>query len=124
MGSDPITREFTPQEDFEIIYGPEPMDTPGFTLFNDDPITEATPNCNEVVTGADPITNCNENVKGSDPIIHICRNCSHEYTEGDRYCRYCGAPLGEPWKVQEVFEDIYGPEPTDRLILDHDLTDY
>ena len=57
MGSDPITREFTPQENFEIIYGPEPMDTPGFTLFNDDPITEATPNCNEVVKGSDPITN-------------------------------------------------------------------
>ena len=113
MGSDPITREFTPQENFEVIYGPEPMDTPGFTLFNDDPITEATPNCNEVVKGSDPITNCNEVVKGSDPITHICRNCSHEYTEGDRYCRYCGAPLGEPWKVQEVFEDIYGPEPTD-----------
>ena len=29
--------------------------------------------------------------------------------------------------IKEVFEDIYGPEPTDRLdrlILDHDLTDY
>ena len=71
-------------------------------VMGSDPFTEmlqAPPKRNEVVMGSDPIT--------------ICRNCSHEYTEGDTYCRYCGAPLGEPWKVREDFEVIYGPEPTD-----------
>ena len=29
--------------------------------------------------------------------------------EGDKYCRYCGAPLGVPDFVDELFACLYGP---------------
>lgn len=45
----------------------------------------------------------------------VCANCKQEYIEGDRYCRYCGAPLGKPEFIEDDLECIYGPEPTERL---------
>ena len=37
----------------------------------------------------------------------VCANCKNSYREGDKYCRYCGAPLGN-------FACIYGPPPVER----------
>ena len=39
----------------------------------------------------------------------ICANCKSRYIEGDKYCRYCGAPNGSPEYIQETFASIYGP---------------
>ncbi len=45
----------------------------------------------------------------------ICGNCRHDWVEGDRYCRYCGAPVGIPRFVPEgPMPCIYGPEPVPR----------
>ena len=44
----------------------------------------------------------------------ICRNCKNSWREGDKYCRYCGAPLDYPdYKIKE-FYTIYGPRPVRR----------
>ena len=48
------------------------------------------------------------------PMRKVCANCSGSYIEGDRYCRFCGAPMGEPAFIPEVFACIYGPEPLSR----------
>ncbi len=45
----------------------------------------------------------------------VCANCKQTYIKGDKYCRYCGAPLGDPVYIQEVFACIYGPEPVERV---------
>ncbi|MBR6955173.1 MAG: hypothetical protein IKH77_09110 [Clostridia bacterium] len=45
----------------------------------------------------------------------ICGNCGHDWREGDRYCRLCGAPMGNPKIVPDApMECIYGPRPIDR----------
>ncbi len=44
----------------------------------------------------------------------ICMNCQNTWREGDKYCRYCGAPMNQPgYKVRE-FYIIYGPMPVRR----------
>lgn len=45
----------------------------------------------------------------------VCSNCKNEYIEGDRYCRYCGAPMGKPDYIEDDWPCIYGPPPTERL---------
>ncbi len=44
----------------------------------------------------------------------VCANCRQTYIEGDKYCRFCGAPMGEPKYIEENFECIYGPPPVRR----------
>ncbi len=46
--------------------------------------------------------------------IKVCANCNKRYIEGDRFCRYCGAPYGRPKFIEERFEVIYGPRPITR----------
>lgn len=41
----------------------------------------------------------------------VCTNCHQNYTEGDKYCRFCGAPMGKPDYINEWFPCIYGPNP-------------
>lgn len=44
----------------------------------------------------------------------VCANCKNEYIRGDKYCRYCGAPMGKPTYIKENFACIYGPPPIKR----------
>ena len=39
----------------------------------------------------------------------ICSNCKNRYTEGDKFCRYCGAPNGTPVYITDRYAMIYGP---------------
>ena len=48
------------------------------------------------------------------PMRKVCENCKNTYIEGDRYCRYCGAPLGKGEYIEEDFSCIYGPPPVER----------
>ena len=48
------------------------------------------------------------------PKRKVCANCKNTYREGDKYCRYCGAPLGQPEFIDEDFACIYGPPPVKR----------
>ena len=48
------------------------------------------------------------------PMRKVCANCRNTYREGDKYCRYCGAPLGKPDFIEEEFACIYGPPPVQR----------
>jgi len=45
----------------------------------------------------------------------VCANCSSIYMEGDKYCRFCGAPMGKPKFIPEDFACIYGPPPVRRV---------
>jgi len=45
----------------------------------------------------------------------VCANCKKAYVKGDKYCRYCGAPMGKPEYIEEDFGCIYGPPPTKRV---------
>ena len=45
----------------------------------------------------------------------VCANCKNTFLEGDRYCRFCGAPMGKPEFIEERIALIYGPEPMERL---------
>ena len=47
-------------------------------------------------------------------MIKVCGNCKEDYIEGDRYCRFCGAPLGSPEYIQDSVACIYGPCPEKR----------
>ncbi len=48
------------------------------------------------------------------PKEKVCRNCRNTWREGDKYCRYCGAPMNNPdYKIEE-FYTIYGPRPIRR----------
>ena len=49
------------------------------------------------------------------PMKKVCANCKNNYREGDKYCRYCGAPLGKPDFIEEDFACIYGPPPVERI---------
>ena len=44
----------------------------------------------------------------------VCANCKGEYNQGDKYCRYCGAPLGDPVFINDGFPVLYGPMPETR----------
>lgn len=48
------------------------------------------------------------------PKRKVCANCKNPYIESDRYCRFCGAPMGAPDYIEESFECIYGPPPVKR----------
>lgn len=48
------------------------------------------------------------------PMRKVCANCKNTYREGDKYCRYCGSPLGKPDFIEEEFACIYGPPPVQR----------
>ena len=45
----------------------------------------------------------------------VCANCKNDYTEGDRYCKYCGAPLGKPDYIHAIRPPLYGPPPAMRF---------
>ena len=47
-------------------------------------------------------------------VIEVCANCKEVYTKGDKYCRYCGAPMGQSQFITEDFACIYGPPPVKR----------
>lgn len=44
----------------------------------------------------------------------VCANCGNSYRENEKYCRYCGAPMGTPDYIEEEFACIYGPPPVSR----------
>ena len=44
----------------------------------------------------------------------VCENCENSYVEGDKYCRFCGAPMGKPKFIPENFATVYGPRPVNR----------
>lgn len=48
-------------------------------------------------------------------MVKVCANCKNKYIEGDKYCRYCGAPMGKPDFIEEDFACIYGPMPVARI---------
>lgn len=52
---------------------------------------------------------------GSDDKRKVCANCKHDYIDGDRYCRFCGAPMGKPDYIEENYACIYGPPPIERI---------
>lgn len=48
------------------------------------------------------------------PRRRVCANCKETYIEGDKYCRFCGAPMAQPEFIKEDFATIYGPPPVTR----------
>ena len=48
------------------------------------------------------------------PKQKVCRNCQNTWREGDKYCRYCGAPMDNPSYIIKKFYTIYGPMPIKR----------
>ena len=49
------------------------------------------------------------------PKRKVCANYKNAYRDGDKYCRYCGAPMGKPDFIEEDFACIYGPPPVTRV---------
>ena len=47
--------------------------------------------------------------------IAVCANCHNPYNAEDKYCRYCGAPMGTPVYIDDDFACIYGPELLTRI---------
>ena len=47
--------------------------------------------------------------------MSVCANCGNAYIDGDRYCRFCGAPMGKPKFIMQEFACIYGPPPVKRV---------
>ena len=47
--------------------------------------------------------------------MSVCANCGNVYIGGDRYCRFCGAPMGKPKFIMQEFACIYGPPPVKRV---------
>ena len=41
----------------------------------------------------------------------VCGNCHNFWREGDKYCRYCGAPMNHPEYIVRDIACIYGPPP-------------
>ena len=54
-------------------------------------------------------------VRSNEPKRKVCANCKNSYFDGDRYCRFCGAPMGTPVLINETFACIYGPPPKRRI---------
>ena len=50
-----------------------------------------------------------------DNMRKVCANCRENYIDGDRYCRFCGAPMGTPDYIEMDFARIYGPPPVKRM---------
>ena len=50
----------------------------------------------------------------NDRKIKVCSNCKKSWIEGDKYCRYCGAPKDKPDYINISMGCIYGPMPIDR----------
>ena len=48
------------------------------------------------------------------PMRMVCANCREPYINGDKYCRFCGAPMGKPEYIEEDFACIYGPPTVNR----------
>ncbi len=46
--------------------------------------------------------------------VRVCANCKNNYIDGDRYCRFCGAPMGKPKYIVQEIVCIYGPPPVKR----------
>ena len=44
-------------------------------------------------------------------VSEVCGNCKGRYFKGDKYCRFCGAPMGKPDYIEEVILILYGPPP-------------
>ena len=38
------------------------------------------------------------------PKRKVCANCKNTYIESDKYCRYCGAPMGKPEFIPDIME--------------------
>jgi len=51
---------------------------------------------------------------GAVPVSKVCHNCKKEYIEGDKYCRYCGSPMGRAGYIMDEMDYIYGPPPVKR----------
>ncbi len=47
-------------------------------------------------------------------MVKLCGNCKNTWREGDKYCRYCGAPLNNPTYKLREFYTMYGPLPVRR----------
>ena len=50
-----------------------------------------------------------------DEMREVCPNCESPWRDGDRYCRYCGAPMTNPKFVPDRTSTVYGPRPLTRL---------
>ena len=48
------------------------------------------------------------------PMREVCANCKQDYRSEDKFCRYCGAPMGTPEYIEEDYALLYGPEPVER----------
>ena len=48
------------------------------------------------------------------PKLEVCSNCKKPYQSEDKYCRFCGAPMGKPDYIDDDFAEIYGPPPMKR----------
>ncbi len=48
-------------------------------------------------------------------VREVCRNCKGSYFKGDKYCRFCGAPMGKPEYIEEIILILYGPPPPKRV---------
>lgn len=49
--------------------------------------------------------------KRATPPTPVCANCKNFYIKGDKYCRFCGAPMGTPDYIREAerHSTVYGP---------------
>lgn len=43
------------------------------------------------------------------PMWKVCANCKNHYIEGDKYCRFCGAKIGELEIIPKRIVYLYGP---------------
>ena len=89
-------------ERFACIYGPKPPKPP----------RDRKPDTDYINSRLSELLRMSED-KG--PKKKVCANCREEYIDGDKYCRYCGAPLGDPAFIAEDFACIYGPRPMKRI---------
>lgn len=53
-----------------------------------------------------------------------CSNCNNTYFKGDKYCRYCGAPMGSPVFITDYYTILYGPKPPKLKIFRCTKCDY
>lgn len=44
----------------------------------------------------------------------VCPNCGDPWHDGDKYCRFCGAPMTNPRFTPDRMPTIYGPPPMKR----------
>ena len=70
--------------------------------------------CEAQAKGVDVEMILGDDVSGV-PKRKVCANCNQPYNPEDRYCRFCGAPMGSPDYIEEDFAAIYGPPPVERI---------